>query len=1022
MIRFLVHRPVAVVVSFVALSLLGLAAARLIPTSLLPDTDVPGIRVRIRAGDLSAREIEQRITAPSREALQQIRGLEAVESTSGDGLASLQLDFSYGTNMSLAFIAVNEKLDMVMAQLPREVERPEVTRLSIADIPVFHLHIRDAEGDESAQRMAAMSSFAREVIRRRLEQVPEISMVDMSGYTQPQVQLMPRKNYLIALKLDQAMLVQVFNENKLEIGSVMVQDGHYRFSLRIASSLADIESISNIPVNVSGRLFTLGQLVDIRLGTAPVFGEFYVGGRRAIDLAVIKQSASKMEDLQTAFTSTVKALRNDYPDLIFEVAQDQTALLDHTVGNLQQNLLLGGLLAFMGMLVFIRQLRSAILVGITIPVTLIISLLGFFLFGVSVNVISLVGLILGLGMIFDNSIVVIDTITMRQRVYEEDRSEAAVKGTCEVVVPLISSVLTNCAVFVPLILISGLASAIFYDQALSVIIGVAVSLLVSVILLPPLFLLVHRIRPFKTRTRAIPTYVDVTGMYERSLRWVFRHRMAIFGIATALVAAGMYCFTRLGRERLPPISRTALELAIDWNAYMDLKESRQRVEDLLRNQRGIANYSYWLGEQQYLLSDLREMGRSEARVFIRAESAADMERLSKGLQQDITCLYPQVLIKTTPARNAFDEVFSEREAPLRLLVSAADRRSMPKVEEVRTLIDKLHQIPGIVVPAASLQRRLVLRTDAERAALYGLGIADVNKALASAIKPRFIDNYQGPESLVPIVFVNAGHTSVAAMLAATTVRNSEGHEYPLSIFVSVTSDEDFRFITASKKGQYYAVDIETDDPKRTLLELQHLTDQWVGHFEITYTGSYFTNKELMRQMATIFIVSVLLLYFILAAQFESLLQPLFILAELPIAVMGAIIFLYLGGNSLNLMAMIGIVVMAGLVINDSILKIDAINRSWRNGMPLLEAIHEGGLRRLKPMVMISLTSIGALAPTLFTRDLGSELQKPLSLALFGGMSVGLLVSLFFVPLIFWLVYRGREQVEDKKHRRHDDES
>lgn len=1012
MIRFLVNRPVAVLISFFALMLLGFTAFWYIPASLLPETDIPQVIVKIKEPNYAANEIEQRLVSPIRSSLQQLPDLDQIESSSSEGNGIIRLVFEHGKNNSISFIEVNEKVDLAMNQLPKDAERPLVTKSGIGDIAVFNLNVYPKGDAISATRLAEVSNFAREVIRRRIEQLPEVAMVDITGFTQPEIQLLPKTGYLESMGLNYNILLHAFRENKINLGNIMVKDGHYQYYLKFSAEAQTITAIENTPLNIQGRLFKLGDLTTVSYTNAAQRGAFFSNGHRAINFAVIKQTGARMEDLKKSFDKLMKHFKKDYPDIGFEIAQDQTKLLDYSVSNLQQDLILGGVLAFLLMLIFIRKIRSALLIGITIPLSLLISLLGFYLAGLSINVISLGGLILGLGMIIDNSIVVIDNIS-RHSESGLEITEATIKGTNEIIRPLITSVLTNCAVFIPLIFMSGLAGAIFYDQALSTTIGVMASLLVSVILLPPLYRLIWSVKenakkPFEIRSR-----VSVTGWYEWGLKKVFRYPKLTCLVVLLLFGGAILLFSALQKDRLPPITRFDTEVFIDWNENINIEENAKRIAALLaHNGDGVVESCAWAGEQQYLLSQTDELGYTQSKIYIRIPNADELAGLQKELALLCKQSYPQALVAFSPAKNAFDAVFASTMAPVRLNLSAVEQRNMPSVVQTEAFIDSLrNRLPHAQINPIALYAKIILQVNVQQAALYQTSIADIGKQIEIAFKPVFVDNFQNAQLLVPIVLVNSTYASVNEMLTQTFIQRQGNAQIPLSYLVNVSQANEYKCITAGVQGKYYPVDVYTSQPVKDLPVIQQLASQNSKTLEVTYKGDYFENLKLIKEMSVILLVSVLLLYFILAAQFESLVQPLFILVELPIALSGAFIFLYLAGNSINLMSMIGLVVMSGLIINDSILKIDAINQLRRQGMPLMAAIYEGGHKRLKPIVMISLTSIGSLLPTLFMNDLGSELQKPLALALIGGMFIGLFVSLFFVPLMYWFVYRKDKTIK-----------
>lgn len=1010
MIKFLVHRPVAVVVSFVALLLLGASAYTQLPTTLLPDADIPRLSVQVPAENASARMLEQNVLSRLRNALMHMHGLEHLESTSMEGEGRIELLFAHGTNLTLAFLEVNERIDKAMNSLPEGVKRPLVHKASVADIPIFRLNIYPEDSTEA--RFDELSSFSREIIKRRLEQLTEISMVDITGYSEPQVQIVPRDAYLSTLGISRNRLFQAIAEHELNLGSILVQDGHYQYYLKFNANLLSLEELGNVPINISGRLFKLQDLAEVRMGNAKSDGAFLAGTRRAVNLAVMKQSSAKMDELEIHFDRLLQEMKQDYPNLHFEIVNDQSSLLHFSIRNLQQDLILGGILAFLFMLIFIRKVRAALLIGITVPVTLVLSMLGFYLAGIDLNIISLGGLILGLGMIIDNSIVVIDSINRYKDEGVEDGAEAAVGGTSEIIRPMVTSVLTNCIVFVPLIFLSGIAGVIFFDQALSITVGMMASLLVSVLLLPPLYVMLHKSER-TGRFRELKSRVHVTGWYEKGLAITFKYPWAIIGVVGVLLVGSIFFFGKLKKERLPPTSQHDLVLHIDWNQGIALKENERRVQALmLQGQSLITMANAWVGSQQYVFLKDADLGQRAARIYVQVHDLQEVQALKARWERFCQQQYPEAILSFKPGENPLNAIFAHQIAPLRLQLYGRDRGNMPEVDTSRFITDRVTKaLPHTFINPVALHDQISLKVRGEEAALYKVSLNDISDALQAVIKPKFIDYFQGSRELVPMVLIGDQIESITRVLQEHTVLNRDGVAIPLAALLKVSNTRDYQRTTAGEAGPFYPIDIQSNQPEKDLKMLHAMEQEEALGPDTEITGSYFSDMELIKEMTGIFLISILLLYFILAAQFESLIQPLFVLVELPIALCGAFFLLYIGGNSLNLMSMIGVVVMGGLIINDSILKIDAINQLRRKGMPLMQAIYEGGHKRLKPIVMITLTSVGALLPTLFMHDLGSELQTPLALALIGGMLLGMLVSLFFVPLIYWYVYKRYEKTE-----------
>lgn len=1011
MIKFLVHRPIAVLTSFFALLLLGFVAYLKLPISLLPNIDIPRVIVKIEAQGMSANDIEARITTPLRSGLVQIKALENIETSTTDGRATVCLLFDRSEDLDMAFIQVNERVDMAMNVMPKDFERPMVAKMSISDIPVFRVNIFPKENAKQISAMAELGTFANEVIRRRFEQIPEIAMVDITGITGGQVELVPKAGYLQSLGIKTDVLVNAFNENNINLGNILVKDGVFRYYLRFKSEVQDLQSIRQTPIFINERLFMLSDLADVRLVQSDARGYYHANGRQAINLLIIKQSAARIDDLKNNFYRLQKELVKDYPEIEFEITQDQSKLLDYSIGNLQQDLLVGGCLAFFFMLIFIRKIKMALLIGITIPISLIISQIGFFIFDVSINIISLGGLILGLTMIIDSSIVVMDTISNHQN-DGKDVEDAAISGANEILKPLVTSVLTNCAVFIPLIFLGGLAGAIFYDQALSIVVGVVSSLIVAIILLPPLFVLLNKKQLNKRMHLELPIILDVTAWYDRVLKLCFRFPIIVTAIVIAVGTSGIFLYMHIDKTRLPEITRYDCEITIDWNEHIDANEVSKRSLEIASNLGDdVEKLNIWSGEQQYLLPVMDDLGVSHSRFYLKTHRPNPLTFISDTVTSLVHSLYPSALVSIAPSKNAFDEVFFDDKAPLILRISNLNESKVPPLDSVSQLVERLHShLSSAQINPVGRSQKIDIELDHSAAMLHNVRPEDIISKIKNTFEYPKIANFQSSQKQIPILLNIGKPEHMFSLLQDNFVENIHGIPIRLSALVNFSKGFDYSAIFAGKSGIYYPIPVESKDPESDIRLIENVLseykykDQW----KVMYDGAYFDNKKLVQEMSLVLMISVLLLYFILAAQFESLIQPLFILVELPIAISGALMFLYLGNSSLNLMSMIGIIVMSGLIINDSILKIDAINRLRRQGYPLMKAIFEGGHRRLRSIVMISFTSIGALTPTLFMSDLGSELQKPLALALMGGMLIGLFVSLFFVPIVYWTVYKSKE--------------
>src|SRR5690554_1511141 len=409
MVHFLIHRPIAVIMTFIAVLTLGLVALGVLPVSLMPDIDIPEITLQVNRPGESPRQIEDGVVAPLRYQLMQVPQLEGMQTESRDGRALIRLRFNYGADINYAFVDVNERTDEALRHLPADMERPAIVKATASDLPVFYINVWMEEADP--QKFMELSDLARSVLVKRLEQLQEVALVDVTGQMEPELFIEPNEALLQSLGLTHQVLTRALEQNNLSVGSIEVADGQYRFNIRFSNRLRTVEDVRDVRLLVGDRMMRLDDLAEVGLRPRKPKGGYFRNQTPALSLAVIKQSDARMDVLKEHTEGLLSQFRRSYPGVHFEVVRDQTSILDYAISNLQSNLLVGGILAFFILFFFLKDARSPWLIGVSVPVSLVMSLLFFHLTGLSLNIISLSGLILGIGMIIDNSIIVIDNIT-----------------------------------------------------------------------------------------------------------------------------------------------------------------------------------------------------------------------------------------------------------------------------------------------------------------------------------------------------------------------------------------------------------------------------------------------------------------------------------------------------------------------------------------------------------------------------------------------------------------------------------
>ena len=1001
----LLHRPIAVTMCLIALVVMGCLALRYIPVSLMPDIDVPQITVQANMPGYSAREIDRDVISPLRGQLMQVAGVKDIRSESRMDAGYVVMTFEPGSNIDLLFIEVNEKIDRTMNTMPKDMERPKVIKASAMDIPAFYLDVW-LKNETNDLAFAQLGRFAKGVVSKRIEQLPQTAMVDISGTVGTEITCLPYYDKLQTLGLTTHDIEAAIQRNNITLEALSVVDGLYRYNIHFDSQLLTKDDVANIYINHDGRLLQLKDLCRIEERVAQRNGIDRHGKQNAVTMAIIKQNDAQMADLQQSMEGLLENMRSEYPEIEFELTRDQTYLLTYTISNLKANLYVGVLLACLILFLFMRQWRLSLLIVMTIPLSLILTLLCFYLLGISMNIISLSGLILGVGMIVDNSIIVIDNVMRRWR-EGMGLQTAIVKGTKEVFAPMLSSVLTTCSVFIPLIFLSGVAGTLFYDQAMGVTIALFASLAVATLVIPVYFHLLFRKKqqaPVMTNKSTV-----LYQSYEKVMRWVFRHARICLLVLACMVPLTGIIFWQIEKERMPSVEQNDMLMTIEWNTGISAAENDRRVMELMESLGDeVETSTSMAGTQEFLLSHTKDITASEAIVYVKARSVEGLKQIKEKVVAALRQKFPTASVAFGESGNLYNMIFATDEADLEIHLQDQDGRR-PGIASARQFTDSLRaRFPGITVMPVVTETNIRYVADMEQMAVYKVSYDQLYARLKEQMsRNRIFEINDGAQSVPVMVGTDDKESS---RILNSTVKNSEGTDVPISYLVRETKGEDYKRLPAGNGGEFYSIDLDATDKEveQVMDYVEDLVHQPKSELSASFAGGYFTSRQLIGELALVLSVALALLYFILAAQFESFIQPLIILLEMVVDVFFVVAALWLLGESVNVMSMIGIVVMSGIIINDSILKIDTINRLRRGGMSLLRAIMMAGHNRLKPIIMTSLTTMLAILPFLHRGDMGSALQYPLSLTIIVGMGIGTMVSLFMVPLFYYLIYKNRK--------------
>ncbi len=1018
MVRTIIERPIAVTMTLVAVVILGIAAMNLLPVSLVPDVDIPQVTVQITAKQLSARELDSKIVKRLVNQLVQINNIKDITSETKDGSSTIFIEFNYDVNINYSFIEVNEKIDRASAWLPDGVERPKAIKASATDIPAFYLNIslkkERADFVKSdlypvSSEFTDMSAFVSQVIVKRIEQLDAVAMVDISGTVGSEVLIIPNKDKLKLLGVDDKVIDKALEDRRADLGNISVQDGEYRYNIRLDSKLTSKKEIENTHLKIEGRVYQIKDISTVIEHPSKPTGIVISDFKDAVTLAVIKQSDAQMASFKEEVDILIKQLNSEYKELHFTSTRNQTQLLEYSISNLISNIFIGGMLACLVLFFFMKDMRTPFLITLSIPMSVIVSLLMFYVIGITINIISLSGFVLGIGMMVDNSIVVIDNITQRWS-RGDDLKTAVSKGTTELFGAMLSSVLTTCSVFIPLIFLSDISGALFYDQAMSVAISLFASLIVAMTVVPLYYYLMYRGKVVHSSSNFFSKLksFDYHKYYEKSLVWLFRKQWIVAYSFVAAIVLTVVLAYYLPKESLPQMTQNDMLLTIDWNDKINLDENIKRVEIVQKLVKDdVEQITSMVGDNQFMLSHTPKASIEQAVLYLKCVDNIELLKVEQKLKEHLSSSYKDALFSFNASGNIFDMIFSDKQAQLVARLHPTNGKAPEPYELNRLLGDISAALPLQEIEPIAYNQQVSFIVRSDIMALYRVNSSMIIRALQSRLSENRLFTIIDGTSSTPVV-IGDNKVELYDLLNDTYI-TVEGNQVALSTFMLETKSQDLKNIISGSDGDFYplALNVDSDDVPAVMESISAIVAQ-NSTYEVDYGGSYFASRKLVSELAIILMVSLALLFFILAAEFESLIQPFIVLSEIVIDLVGAFIMLWIFDSSLNLMSMIGIVVMCGIVINDSILKVDTINKLRKGGYSTLRAILVGGYRRLTPIIMTSATTIMAIVPFLHRGSIGNDLQFPLSIALLGGMVIGTIVSIYYVPILYYWIYKNRK--------------
>lgn len=1018
--QFSTRRAVAVTMMILVLIVLGAVSLTRISIDLLPKMTLPIAAVMATYPGAGPEEIEELVTKPLESVLATVSNVDSIQSISSADTATIIVQFNWGTDMDFATLDMREKIDLVMSRLPDGVDRPMVVKFDPSMMPIMVISM-SSEGRD----LVSLKTLLEDKVAPRLERLEGVAYATVIGGPTEEVRVLVDGRRLSGYGFSLSQLVQALKAENLNMPGGTIKQGARELILRTTGEFKSLDEVRNLVItNSQGVSVRLGDLADVEEVEDQ---EEYalLNGRPSLAIMIQKETDANTVKVANEVHQEMEKLGRELSGLKYSYVFDQSKYIQRSIGRLTSNAISGAVLAVVVLYLFLRNVRSTLVIALSIPISIIATFTLVYFNGLTLNMMSLGGLALGVGMLVDNSIVVLENI-YRHREEGESRLLAAQNGASEVTMAITASTLTTIAVFLPIVFIQGLTAQIFRELALTVTFSLLASLLVALTVVPMLAskILVLEQNGGTAQSRPGVFYrashwtarelAALNDRYRGLLAWALDHRRLVLTVAAAAFILSLLAVPLVGTEFFPQTDAGRLSVSIKLPVGATLEETdriAERVGQLASTYPEVETVFVSVGRSMQGMSgtdsntaslDIELKPRQERRRSDREIADALRRQVAKIPGAEIHVSASNIMSmagRMTGGGGSQALSLSIRGDDLDVLRDLAQR--------VEALVAKVPGTREVQTSFSEGRPEVQVRLNRAKAASVGLSAAQVAQTLSAAVQGQVATEYRigGKEKDIRVQLAEASADSLSD-LRSLLISTPTGLEVPLADVADIVVAQGP--VTINREDQARVVTVSCDVFGRPLgVVSRDIARQLAGlklppGYTLTFGGE---NKEMIDAFAALSLalgLAVILVYMVMAAQFESLLHPFTIMFSMPLALIGVVLALLLTRKPISVPAFIGIIILAGIVVNNAIVLVDYINTLRARGLGLREAILRAGPTRLRPILMTTLTTVLGLIPMALGLGEGGELQAPLAITVIGGLSMSTLLTLVVVPLVYTL--------------------
>ncbi|MFW6140647.1 MAG: efflux RND transporter permease subunit [Acidobacteriota bacterium] len=1081
--KLTINRPVTTFMFFLAVVLLGFVSLRELSVDLLPDISYPKLSVSARYPGVAPEEVETLLTQRLESAVMRIPGLRRVETVSEEGGVYMTLEFSWGTDMDFAMLHTREKLDSV--RLPEQVENPTIIPLDPQSKPIMVLSV---SGDRS---LLELKEFSEELIKPRLEQIEGIGSAEIAGGVEREIQVEVNPDLMVLYGLDIQTISNRITQFNTNLQGGTIRKGRFKYALRILGEFEEIDEIGEVSLKTTKEkgVVRVKDIAQIKDSIKEREGITRLNGSESIGILVRKEAGANTVKVTQSAREVIEEIKRRNEQIDIFVVSEQAKYIENAISSVLNAIIYGAVLAFLVLVVFLQDIKTPLIIASVIPIAIIATFNLLFFMNVTLNIMSLGGLALGVGMLVDNSIVVSESI-FRHKNLGKSLNEAAYIGTKEVGMAVTASTFTTVSVFLPVIYVHGVAGQLFKDQALTVTFALFSSLIVSLSLLPMLasrkfdikvkelqkskdiktetpqpkqkksfkqilflpfkllqkglYLIVKVIfmglnfiisfliqflvlvfhylsLPFKPITRFVfriynDIYSRFSSFYHRFLIWALDHKGRIISGSLAFLLITLFLATQIPSELMPKPETSSFDLHFTTPIDYSLEQTSEltySVEQWLNQQENVVDSFSQIGIVSGMESLNPEVSLNSVQTRIQVQSPSKMEKTIEDLRKFLSH-FPDLQFSIVKEQSTIGEFLAFTTAEVGLKIKGEDLNFLKKLSE--NVIQKLGEIEEITDVTTNIgegKPEFLVQIKKQSLDKYNISPHEIGSFLVNAVRGVVDTQFKELEKKydIRIRFQDQTRENIEVLLDEQ-IPYSEG-TIPIRELVTYQlakgpkeirreNQEREILVTANARNIKISQAVPLIKEKLDQLEIPK-------NYRVVFSGEQEEMQKSFRSLGFAFLLAVVLVYMIMAAQFESLLHPLLILFTLPMGLTGVIWALLITGQTLNVISIIGMVVLAGIVVNDAIVKIDYTNQLRKKGMGIRQAIMEASRVRLRPILMTTVSTAAGLFPMSLGLGRGSELQQPLAISVIGGLILATFLTLILIPVAYEITEKAKSK-------------